>query len=98
MGILAQDDRTLESGMVDLHNGILAVLLFIDAHQFGKKRTVGIWVPTAIAATCLHLHASHREAARYHCCHIVLHILARTSWQEFDESLSALDVDDGKVA
>ena len=59
MRILAEDDRTLKTGMVDLNDSVLTVLLLVYTHQFGEKRTVGIGIPTAIAACGLNLHACH---------------------------------------
>ena len=53
MRILAQDDRALESSMVDLHESILTVLLLVDTHEFGEKWTIGIRIPTAVAASAL---------------------------------------------
>ena len=98
MRILAQDDRALKTGMIYLHESVLTVLLLVDTHEFGEKRTVGIRIPTTIAARRLHLHTCHREATGYHCGDIILHVFARTAGEEFDDCLASLDVDDGEVA
>ena len=97
VGVLLQDHRALQSGMIHDDRSVLAVLLFVDFAKQLRQRAVGIRVPTTIRTRELYLHASHREHALQLCSDVHLHILTAGASQDLDGGLPLTNRDDGEV-
>ena len=97
-GVLAQNDRALQSCMIHLDDTILAKQLLVLLQQEVQNLRIRIGIPSAIATSCFHLHARHIETALEHGHHKVFHILTTGACQDLNGSLTLTDIDDGEVA
>ena len=61
--ILAEDDRTLQSGVVNLYNSVFTVQLLIHLKHQVQNLTIWVRVPSTVASCGLNLHSCHIETA-----------------------------------
>ena len=95
--VLAQDDRALQTGVINLDDAFLLEQLLVQVEQHVQGLAVGVGIPADVVTAGLYLEVGEVEAGLEHLHDVVLHVLTGRAGQNLHGGLAVLDVDDGEV-